>query len=73
MKKEIGRLNDMLEKKSLEAKKPASGKGEKPTKPQYKDGRNPRIKDGLGHTHGGKTNGRKVINGYECVHFVSKW
>ena len=44
----------------------------KPKRPQYKDVRNPRIKDGLGHTHGGKTNERKVINGYECVQFVSK-
>jgi hypothetical protein len=72
MKKEIARLNAMLGKRGMEGKKPASGKGEKPTKPQYKDGRNSRIKDGLGHTHGGKTNGRKVINGYECVQFVSK-
>jgi hypothetical protein len=72
MKKEIARLNAMLGKRGMEGKKPASGKGEKPTKPQYKDGRNSCIKDGLGHTHGGKTNGRKVINGYECVQFVSK-
>ena len=72
MKKEIARLNAMLGKRCMEGKKPASGKGEKPKRPQYKDGRNPRIKDGLGHTHGGKTNGRNVINGYECVQFVSK-
>ena len=62
----------MLGKRCMEGKKPTGGKGEKPKRPQYKDGRNPRIKDGLGHTHGGKTNGRKVINGYECVQFVSK-
>ena len=72
MKKEIARLNAMLGKRGMEGKKPAGGKGEKPKRPQYKDERNPRIKDGLGHTHGGKTNGRKVINGYECVQFMSK-
>ena len=52
--------------------KSAGGKVEQPKRPQYKGGRNPHIKDGLGHTHGGKTNGRKVINGYECVQFMNK-
>jgi hypothetical protein len=72
MKKEIARLNAMLGKKCMEGKKSAGGKVEQPKRSQYKDGRNPHIKDGLGHTHGGKTNGRKVINGYECVQFMSK-
>ena len=72
MKKKIARLNAMLGKRSMEGKKPTGGKGENPKRPQYKDGRNPRIKDGFGHTHGGKTNRRKVINGYECVQFMSK-
>ena len=67
MKKEIARLNAMLGKRGMEGKKPAGGKVEQPKRPPYQGGRNPRIKDGLGHTHGGKTNGRKVINGYECV------
>jgi len=49
----------------------ASGKVDQPKRPQYKDGRHPHIKDGLGHTKGGKTNGRKVVNGYECVQFMS--
>ena len=66
MKKEIARLNAMLGKRCMEGKKPAGGKVEKPKRPQYKDERNPRIKDGLRHTHGGKINGRKVINEYEC-------
>ena len=52
--------------------KVASGKENQPKKPQYKDGRHPHIKDGLGHKKGAKTNGRKVINGYECVNFTSK-
>ena len=62
----------MLGKRCMEGKKSAGGNVEQPTRTQYKDGRNSRIKDGLGHTHGGKTNGRKVINGYECVQIMSK-
>jgi hypothetical protein len=56
----------------MEGKKAASGKDGQPKKPQYKNGRHPHIKDGLGHTKETKTNGRKVINGYECVLFMSK-
>ena len=37
--------------------------------PQFKQGRNPSIKHGLRHTVGAKTNGRKIINVYECVKF----
>jgi hypothetical protein len=55
----------------MEDVKIASGKEDQPKRPLYKDGRHPHIKDGLGHTKGGKTNGRKVINGYECVQFMS--
>ena len=40
--------------------------------PQFKQGRHPSIKHGLGHTIGAKTNGRKIINGYECVKFERK-
>jgi hypothetical protein len=40
--------------------------------PQFKQGRHPSIKHGLGHTTGAKTNGRKIINGYECVKFERK-
>ena len=39
---------------------------------QFKQGRHPLIKHGLGHTTGAKTNGRKIINGYECVKFERK-
>jgi len=42
-------------------------KVEEPKRPQYKNGRHPSIKDGLGHTKGGKTNGRKLVNGVECM------
>jgi hypothetical protein len=67
MRKEIVRLNGILGKRCMEDVKIASGKEDQPKRPLYKDGRHPHIKDGLGHTKGGKTNGRKVINGYECV------
>jgi hypothetical protein len=63
MRKEIIRLNAMLNK---------SGKDDQSKRPKYKDGRLPHIKNGLGHEKGNKTNGRKVINGFECVQFISK-
>jgi hypothetical protein len=71
MRKEIVRLNGILGKRCMEDVKTTSGKEDQPKRPLYKDGRHPHIKDGLGHTKGGKTNGRKVINGYECVQFMS--
>ena len=36
---------------------------------QFKQGRHPSIKHGLEHTKGAKTNGRRIVNGYECVQF----
>jgi hypothetical protein len=72
MKKEIARLNALLKERCNSDKKIASGKETQPKRPQYKDGRLPHIKDGLGHIHGNKTNGRKLINGVECVQFMSK-
>jgi hypothetical protein len=67
MKKEIARLNAMLGERCMKDKRAASGKENQPKRPQYKDGRPPHIKDGLGYTKGAKSNGRKVINGYKCV------
>jgi hypothetical protein len=67
MRKEIARLNDVIGKGCMNNKKQVSGKEDQPNKPQYKNERHPHIKSRLGHTKGGKTNGRKVINGYECV------
>ena len=69
MRKQITRLNDLLKTKCESA---ASGKENQPRKALYKDGRHPHIKDGLGHTKGGKYNGRKIIDCYECVKFISK-
>ena len=39
---------------------------------QFKQGRHPSIKHGLGHIKGAKTNGRRIVNGYECVQFERK-
>jgi hypothetical protein len=61
MKRKIARHNAMLGKGAWKSKKP-----------QYKNGRHPHIKDGLGYTKGAKTNGSKVINRYECVQSMSK-
>ena len=40
--------------------------------PQFKQGRHPSIKHGLGHTKGAKTNERRIVNAYECVQFKRK-
>jgi hypothetical protein len=69
MRKEISRLNVVISEK---CNKVSSDKENPSKKAQYKDGRHPYIKDGLGLKKGAKTNGRKVINGYECVKFTSK-
>jgi hypothetical protein len=68
MKRKIARHNAMLGKRCMEGKKAASGKDDQSKEPQYKNGRHPHIKDGLGHTKGAKTNGRKVTNNYECTY-----
>jgi hypothetical protein len=70
MKKEIARLNELVNKGCMN--KSASGKENQPKIPQFKNERKPHIKDGLGHTKGAKTNGRNMANGYECVQFISR-
>jgi hypothetical protein len=73
MRKEIARLNEIIAKGCMDGKTQNGGKKvEKPKGPQYKNGRHPSIKDGLGHTKGAKTNGRKLVNGFECVQFERK-
>jgi hypothetical protein len=70
MRKEIARLNEIIGKGCLNGKVLASNKKVDETKgPQFKQGRRPSIKHGLGHTKGAKTNGRNIVNGYECVQF----
>jgi len=73
MRKEIKRLNEIITKSCLGGKAQVSDKRENDLRgPQFKQGRHPSFKHGLGHTIGAKTNGRKIINGYECVKFESK-
>ena len=40
--------------------------------PQFKQGRHPSIKHGLRQTKGVKINGRRIVNGYECMQFERK-
>jgi hypothetical protein len=72
MRKEIARLNGIIGKGCMDDKAQINDKKDKPKEPQYKKGRHPSIKHGLGHTKGAKTNGRKIVNGYECVLFERK-
>ena len=74
MRKEIARLNEINGKGCLSGKAQVSGdkKANNLKVTQFEQGRHPSIKHGLGHTAGAKTNGRKIINGYECVKFESK-
>jgi hypothetical protein len=73
MRKEIERLNEIIDKGCLSGKAQVSHKKiDEPKRPQFKEGRHPSIKHGIEHTAGAKTNGRKIINGYECVKFERK-
>ena len=68
MRKEIARLNEIIGKGCMINKAQINGKKKEEQKgPQYKQGRHPSIKHGLGHTKGAKTNGRKIVSGYECA------
>ena len=57
----------MVDKAQTNDKKKDEQKG-----PQYKQERHLSIKHGLDHTKEAKTNGRKIVNGYECVQFERK-
>ena len=73
MRKEIARFNEIIGKGCLSGKAQVSDKKTNDSKvPQFRQGRHPSIKHGLGHTARAKTNGRKIINGYECVKFEMK-
>jgi hypothetical protein len=68
MRKEIARLNEIIRKGCMDDKAQINDKKkDEPKGPQFKKGRHPSIKHGLGHTNRAKTNGRKIVNGYECV------
>ena len=72
MRKEIARLNEIIGKGCMDGKAQTSDKKNEPKGPQYKKGRYPSIKHGLDHTKVAKTNGRKIVNGYEYVQFERK-
>jgi hypothetical protein len=73
MRKEIARLNEIIGEGCLSGKAQVSDKKVNNSKvPQFKQGRHLSIKHGLRHTAGAKTNGRKIINGCECVKFERK-
>jgi hypothetical protein len=61
--KEITRLNNII----------ASGcMDDASRKPKFIQGRHPFIKDGLGHTKGGKIGKRHMVNGVPCIKFEKK-
>jgi hypothetical protein len=73
MRKEIARLNEVIGKGCLSGKAQVNDKkASEPKVPQFKQGRHLSIKHGFRHTAGAKTNGRKIINGYEYVKFERK-
>ena len=73
MRKKIARLNEIIGKGAwmarpkLMTRRMMNQKGHNTRK-----GRHPSIKHSLGHTTGAKTNGRRIVNGYECVQFERK-
>ena len=58
-------LTEIIGKGCMIDKAQINGKKEEQKGPQYKQGRHPSIKHGLGHTKGAKTNGRRIAN--DCV------
>jgi hypothetical protein len=72
MRKGIARLDEIIGKGCMDGKARTNNKKDEPEGPQYKKGRHPSIKYGLGDTTGAKTNERKIVNGFECVQFERK-
>ena len=72
MRKEIARINEIIEKGWMSMTQFNDKKNDESKEPQFKQGRHPSIKHGLGHTKGAKTNERRIMNGYECVLFERK-
>jgi hypothetical protein len=59
-----------LERLNMLVKNRYEGNTKPEPKVNYKDGRYPNKKDGLGHYKGGKVNDRKVVKRKECVMFT---
>ena len=72
MRKEIARLNEIIGKWCMGKAQSNDKKKDESKGSQFKQGRHLSIKHGLGHTKGAKTNGRRIVNGYECVQFERK-
>ena len=72
MRKKISRLNEIIGKGCMGETQSNNKKNDESKGPQFKQGRHPSIKHGLGHTKGAKINGRKIVNGYERVQFERK-
>ena len=70
LRKEIARLNEIIRKWWMGEIQSNDKKNDESKGPQFKQGRHPSIKHGLGHTKGAKTNGRRIVNGYACVQFA---
>ena len=60
MRKEIARLNEVIRKWWISVTQSNDKKVDESKGPQFKQGRHPSIKHGLGHTKGAKTNGRRI-------------
>ena len=67
MRKEIARLNKVIGKGWISVTQFNDKKVDESKEPPFKQGRHPSIKHGLSHTKGAKTNGRRIVNGFECV------
>ena len=72
MKKKIARLNEIIGKGCMDKAQSNDKKKDESKGPQFKQGRHPSIKHGLGHTKGANTNRRRIVNGYVCVQFERK-
>ena len=72
MRKEIARLNEIIGKGWMGETQSNDKKNDESKGPQFKQERHPSIKHGLRHTKGAKTNGRRIVNGFECVQFERK-
>ena len=67
MRKEIARLNKIIGKGWMSVTQFNDKKNDESKGPQFKQGRHPSIKHGLGHKKGAKTNGRMIVNGFESM------
>ena len=67
MRKKIDRLNKIIRKGWIGETQSNDKKVDESKRPQFKQGRHPSIKHGLGHTKGVNKNGKRIVNGYQCV------